>query len=116
MRTAELRPPNHRVAIFLVAFMACSLTLLCYQTRLSRLLPLDTSSNSIIGSIKMAHERNTSSVQVEDKKNNQFEHAPGVVTGSQVQSPMLPPPGALSNLHLDLIAYSGYRRPPPACQ
>ncbi|HJZ80204.1 MAG TPA: hypothetical protein VKD91_07655, partial [Pyrinomonadaceae bacterium] len=93
-----------------------SLTLLCYQTRLSRILPLDTTGHSLIGSIKMAHERNTSSVQLEDTEDNQFEHAPGVVTGSQVQSPILPPPSALFDLHLDLIAYSSYRRPPPACQ
>ncbi len=115
MRKVELRPLNHRIAILFVAFMACSLTLLCYQSRISRLLPLDTSSHQLIESIKMDHERTTSSVQVDDTENSQFEHAPGAVTGSQILAPILPPPGSLPNLRLDLIAHSSYRRPPPAC-
>src|SRR5262252_1750693 len=116
MRKAELRPLNHRIAILFVAFMACSLTLLCYQSRISRLLPLDTSSHQLIESIKMDHERATFSVQADGAENNQFEHALGAVTGGQVLAPIPPPLGALSDLHLDLIAHTGYRRPPPACQ
>src|SRR5262249_13187377 len=56
MRMAGFRPSNHRIAILYVVFMACSLTLLCYQSRLSRILPLDTPSRSLAQSVKMTRE------------------------------------------------------------
>src|SRR5215475_10039487 len=88
MRKAGLRSPNHRIAILFVAFMACSLTSLCYQTRLSRLLPPDATSHPIIGSIKMTRESATPNAQIDDSENNQLENDPGVVTGGQVRSPI----------------------------
>jgi len=64
----------------------------------------------------MARESDTSNVQIDDSENNQLENAPGVVTGGRVRSPIPLPLCALRDLSLDLIAYSGYRRPPPARQ
>src|SRR5262245_1567229 len=116
MRKAVFRPSNHRIAKIFVAFMACSLTLLGYQARISRLLPLDTSNHSLVQSIRMTHERTTDCAQADDTENKQSEHALVTSIGSQVRSSILQPPGALTNLHLDLIAHPGYRRPPPSCQ
>lgn len=100
-----------------MAFMACSLTLLCYQSRLSRLLPLDTTP--LIKSIKMAHERDTLSAldddAGDDAGNKQFDLAIGAVSDNEVPAPILSPADALPDLHLDLMAYSVYRRPPPTC-
>ena len=115
MREAGFRPPNRHIAILFIAFVACSLTLLGYDVKVSRLETPDTSDHLLVKSIRMDHERAASSVQVDGTENIQFEHALGVDTSSQVLAPILPPPGAPPNLHLDLIAYSSYRRPPPAC-
>jgi hypothetical protein len=119
MRKAELRPLNHRIAIFFVAFMACSLTLLCLQSRLSRLLPLDTPNQPILQSIKMAHERSAFSAldddAGDDEGDKQFDHALGADSDNEVQEPILSPPDELPVLHLNLIAHSGYQRPPPTC-
>jgi hypothetical protein len=115
METAGFRPSNYRLAVFSVAFMACSLTLLCYQSRLSRLLPVDTAP--LIKSIKMAHEHVVSSALVDeagdDAGNKQFNHAPSIVSDNEVPTPMLSSADALPDLHLNLIAHSVYRRPPP---
>jgi hypothetical protein len=115
MKTASFRPSNYRIAVFSVAFMACSLTLLCYQSRLSRLLPVDTTP--LIKSIKMAHERIASSALVDEARddagNKQYNHTPGFVSDNEVPATILSPADALPDLHLDLIANSVYRRPPP---
>jgi hypothetical protein len=116
MRKAELRPRNNRIAIFFVAFMACSLTLLCLQSRLSRLLPLDTPNQPILQSIKMAHERSAFSAlddDAGDDEGNKFDHALGADSDNEIQAPILSPPDELPVLHLKLIAHSSYRRPPP---
>jgi hypothetical protein len=64
----------------------------------------------------MAHERIESTAQVDKTENNQSEPTPVAVIGIQVLSSTLSPPDALPNLYLDLIAHSGYRRPPPTHQ
>jgi hypothetical protein len=117
MKMANFRPSNYRIAVLFMAFMACSLALLCYQSRLSRLLPIETTS--LIESIKMAHERDTLSALVgearDDVENKQFNQALGAVSHNEVQAPILSHADALPHLHLDLIAHSVYRRPPPTC-
>ena len=120
---AGFRPSKHRIAILYVVFMACSLTLLCYQSRLSRILPLDTPSRSLAQSVKMTHERAILSVMDaldddirDDTASKQFSHAPEAVSGAEARLSILSPPGVLPDLQLDLIAYSSYRRPPPTRQ
>src|SRR5215510_109536 len=123
MRMAGFRPSKHRIAVLYVVFMACSLTLLCYQSRLSHILPLDTPSRPLAQFVKMTHERTMLSVMDaldddarDDVGSKQFSHAPDAVSGDEAQLSILSPPGVLSDLQLNLIAYSGYRRPPPTCQ
>jgi hypothetical protein len=117
MKTANIRPSNYRIAILFMAFMACSLTLLCYQSRLSRILPLDTTNQPLVKSIKMAHERDTLSAldcaTGDDAGNKLFDHALGAFSDNEVLAPIPSPPGAMPDLHLNLIAHSVYRRPPP---
>ncbi len=52
----------------------------------------------------------------DDAGSKQFNHAPDVVSGAEAQLSILSSPGVLPDLHLDLIAYSGYQRPPPTRQ
>ena len=115
MKAAGFRPSNHRIAILFMAFMACCLTLLCYQSRLSHLAPIDKAP--IIKSIRMTHERNTSSALEDEAKgdsgNKQFDRAPGAVSGNEIPATILSPASYLPDLHLDLITASVYRRPPP---
>jgi hypothetical protein len=115
MKPASIRPSNYRIAVLFAAFMACSLTLLCYQSRLSRLLPVDTTP--LIKSIKMTHERITSSALADEARddagNKQFNHAPGFVFENDVPALILSPAGVLPDRHLDLMAHSIDRRPPP---
>jgi hypothetical protein len=115
METAGFRPSNHRLAVLSVAFMACSLTLLCYQSRLSRVLPVDTTP--LTKSIRMVHERVASSALVDEARddagNKQFDRAPGVASDNGAPALILSPADALPDLRLDLIAHSVYRRPPP---
>ncbi len=120
---AGFKPSKHRIAALYVVFMACSLTLLCYQSRLSRILPLDTPSRSLAQSVKMTREGAMLGVMdaleddaKDDTGSKQFSHAPDPVSGAEAQLSILSPPGILSDLHLHLIAYSGYRRPPPTRQ
>ena len=116
MREAGFRPPNRHIAILFIAFVACSLTLLGYDVKVSRLETPDTSDHLLVKSIRMDLERAASSVQVDDTENIQIEHAPDAVTVGQVPALILPPQGGLPNLQLDLVSNSSYRRPPPACQ
>src|SRR5215471_3817547 len=115
MKAAGFRPSNHRIAILFMAFMACCLTLLCYQSRLSHLAPIGTAP--IIKSIRMTHERNTSGALEDeardDSGNKQFDHAPGAVSDNEIPATILSPASYLPDLHLDLITASVYRRPPP---
>jgi len=71
----------------------------------------------------MTHERNVLGVMDaldddarDDAWSNQFSHAPDAVSGDDAKLSTLPQPGVLSDLQLELIAYSVYRRPPPTCQ
>src|SRR5262245_18420298 len=120
MRMAGFRPSKHRIAVLYVVFMACSLTLLCYQSRLRRILPLDTPSPSFAQSVKMTHERAIISVMDaldddarDDTGSKQFSHARDAFSGAEARLSILSPSGVLPDLQLDLIAYSGYRLPPP---
>src|SRR5215470_955741 len=123
MRMAGFRPSNHRIAILYVVFMACSLALLCYQSRLSRILPLDTPSRSLAQSVKMTREGAMLSVMDaldddarEDTGSKQLSHAPDAVSDDEARLSILSPPVVLPDHQLDLVAYSGYRRPPPTRQ
>jgi hypothetical protein len=120
---AGFRPSKHRMAVLYVVFMACSLTLLCYQSRLSRILPLDTSSHSLAQSVKMTHERTILGVMDalddgarDETGSKQFSQAPDAVSDDEARFSILSPPGVLPDHQLHLIAYSGYRRPPPTRQ
>jgi hypothetical protein len=123
MRMAGFRPSKHHIAMLYVVFMACSLTLLCYQSRLSRILPLNTPSRPLAESVKMTHERTDLSVMDalgddtrDDAGGKQFDHSPDAVSGDEAQLSILSRPVVLLDLQLGLIAYSGYRRPPPTRQ
>src|SRR5262249_34336638 len=123
MRMSGFRPSKHRIAILYVVFMACSLTLLCYQSRLCRILPLDTPSRSLAQSVKMTRERAIPSVKDaldddarDDTGSKQFSHSPDSVSGADARLSILSPPGALPDHQLHLIPYPGYRRPPPTRQ
>lgn len=120
---AGFRPSEHRIAIFYVVFMACSLTLLCYQSRLSRILPPDTPSRSLAQTVKMTREGALLSAMDsldddarDDTGSKQFSHAPDALSGDEARLSILSPPDVLPDHLLDLIAYSGYRRPPPTRQ
>src|SRR5262249_54419698 len=123
MRMAGFRPSKHRIAVLYVVFMACSLPLLCYQSRVSRILPLDTPSRPLAQIVKMTPERTMLSVMdaLADAARDyagskQSRLDPDVVSGDEAQLSSPAPPSALADLQLNLTAYSGYRRPPPACQ
>ena len=120
---AGFRPSKHRIAALYVVFMACSLTLLCYQSRLSRILPLDTQGRSLAQTVKMTREGAILSVMDaldddarDDTGSKQFSRTPDAVSDDEARLSILSQPGVLPDLQLDLIAYSGYRRPPPTRQ
>jgi len=117
MKTTRFRPSNYRIAILFLPFMVCSLTLLCYESRLSRLLTVDTTP--LIKSIKMAHERIDPNALEDDAKddagNKRFYHAPDSVPYNEVPAPILSQTDAPPDLQLDLILHSIHRRPPPIC-
>jgi hypothetical protein len=120
---AGFRPLKHRIAVLYVVFMACSVTLLCYESRLSRILPLDTPSRPLAQSVKMTREGAILSVMDalddsawDDAAGKQFNHAPDAVSGDEAQLSILSQPDVRLDLQLDLIAYPGYRRPPPTRQ
>jgi len=111
------------MATLYVVFMACSLTLLCYQSRLCRILPLDTPNRLLAQSVKMTREGAMLSVMDaldddarDDTGSKQFSHAPDAFSGAEARLSILSPPGVLTDHQLHLIAYSGYRRPPPTRQ
>jgi hypothetical protein len=120
---AGFRASKHHIAKLYVVFMACSLTLLCYQSRLSRILPLDTPGRPLAQSVKMTDERTIPSVMDaldddarDDTGSKQFSDAPDAFSDDEARLSILSPPDVLPDLQLELIAYSGYRRPPPTRQ
>jgi hypothetical protein len=117
MNTTRFKPSNYRIAILFLPFMVCSLTLLCYESRLSRVAPVDTTP--LNKSIKMDHERIDPSALEDDAKddagNKQFYRAPDSIPYNEVPAPILSQTGAPPDLQLDLILHSIHRRPPPIC-
>jgi hypothetical protein len=116
MRKAALKPIIQKIPVLAVGLLSLSILALCYQIRLTRIIPTEHSTPTLIQSIKMMNERTVcGDAQIQTITPEHIEESPVFRIPSDPLSLDLQSQFTPALLLQRLLAYSSYLRPPPTC-